>query len=468
MANMNLKDALNKALKTTKQYIDKAIEENGFSGDYNDLENKPVSLKSYELITFSKEEIYTNFENAYNEFGQYISLHEIDMSLFDMYDEKSSHINPIMHTKTGDCPAAMLDGPPGWMYLASFDHNMSDEVYMKFEENLLKSKAGVFAANEVLIGILFHASLINVEDYTYARALTYNESKAVIAIHSDIQQSIESLGDITLTVDNIKTLDNMFLDPNLKIKNSLTMGERLSSPDIGKYSVSIGDETEASGFGAYARGYKAIARGEASTAIGNASEATAQCAFAAGYATVASNIAAHAEGHNTTASGSHSHAEGYYTTASGAQAHAEGYETTASGKYSHAEGYMTIASGMYSHTEGHTTKAYGFYSHAEGVGTIARGSYSHVQGKYNIEDTNDKYAHIVGNGNGNTSSTRSNAHTLDWNGNAWFQGNVSINGTPTNDNDLTTKKYVDNAMANATPTIITEEDINAIIAEIDN
>ena len=47
MANMNLKDALNKALRTTKQYIDKAIEENGFSGDYNDLENRPC----YEDIT---------------------------------------------------------------------------------------------------------------------------------------------------------------------------------------------------------------------------------------------------------------------------------------------------------------------------------------------------------------------------------------------------------------------------------
>ena len=33
--------------------------------------------------------------------------------------------------------------------------------------------------------------------------------------------------------------------------------------------------------------------------------------------------------------------------------------------------------------------------------------------------------------------------TEDKNGNAWFQGNVSIDGTPTNDNDLITKKYVD-------------------------
>lgn len=37
------------------------------------------------------------------------------------------------------------------------------------------------------------------------------------------------------------------------------------------------------------------------------------------------------------------------------------------------------------------------------------------------------YAHIVGNG---TSTTRSNAHVLDWSGNAWFAGDVYANGVP--------------------------------------
>lgn len=47
-------------------------------------------------------------------------------------------------------------------------------------------------------------------------------------------------------------------------------------------------------------------------------------------------------------------------------------------------------------------------------------------------------------------------------------GAITSTGTPTADNHLVTKKYVDNAIANATPAIITEEDINAIIADIDN
>jgi hypothetical protein len=52
---------------------------------------------------------------------------------------------------------------------------------------------------------------------------------------------------------------------------------------------------------------------------------------------------------------------------------------------------------------------------------------------YNIIDTSASaaeratYAHIVG--NGTSSSKRSNAHTLDWSGNAWFSGDVYVGST---------------------------------------
>ena len=105
----------------------------------------------------------------------------------------------------------------------------------------------------------------------------------------------------------------------------------------------------------------------------------------------------------------------------GAYSWAEGKGCTASGASSHAEGFYCTASGSYSHAEGTNCTASGAYSHAEGFYCTASGSYSHVQGKHNIEDTEDKYAHIVGNG---SHSGRSNAHTLDWDGNAWFAGSV--------------------------------------------
>ena len=125
--------------------------------------------------------------------------------------------------------------------------------------------------------------------------------------------------------------------------------------------------------------------------------------------------------------GSDSHTEGAITTASGNCSHAEGGYTKATGGYSHAEGRNTKASGVSSHAEGSSTVASGESSHAEGIFTMASGVYSHAEGKYNIEDTANKYAHIVGNRTSVTS--RSNAHTLDWNGVPWYQGRPQFGGT---------------------------------------
>ena len=139
--------------------------------------------------------------------------------------------------------------------------------------------------------------------------------------------------------------------------------------------------------------------------------------------------------------GTGSSAIGYDVEASGYASHAEGSKTTASGDYSHAEGSTTTASGVNSHAEGDYTTASGASSHAEGYGSKASSQFQHVQGKYNIEDKDRKYAHIVGNGAGD--AKRSNAHTLDWKGNGWYAGKLSQEGTPTENKDLATKKYVD-------------------------
>ena len=66
-----------------------------------------------------------------------------------------------------------------------------------------------------------------------------------------------------------------------------------------------------------------------------------------------------------------------------------------------------------------------------GLGTIAKGAYQVVLGRYNVIDNENKYALIVGNGTSDTD--RSNAYTVDWNGNIEFNdlsyvknfGNVS-------------------------------------------
>ena len=148
----------------------------------------------------------------------------------------------------------------------------------------------------------------------------------------------------------------------------------------------------------------------------------------------------HAEGDHTLAEGNISHVEGSETYAEGYASHAEGGNTSALGRYSHAEGDSTTASGTNSHAEGGNVIADGFASHAEGYGTIAKGSSQHVQGECNIidpdanPDTPDqrgKYVHIVG--NGSDKNNRSNAHTLDWDGNAWFAGDIYVGGTGQDD-----------------------------------
>ena len=127
------------------------------------------------------------------------------------------------------------------------------------------------------------------------------------------------------------------------------------------------------------------------------------------------------------AKGKYSHVEGQENTATNTGIHVEGRNNEGSGLYSHVEGRHCYARGEQSHAQNRSTQANGNYSHAEGYGTIAEGEAQHVQGKYNLIDDAAKYAHIVGNGR---SSKRSNAYTLDWNGNAEFAGTVKSTTTP--------------------------------------
>ena len=249
--------------------------------------------------------------------------------------------------------------------------------------------------------------------------------------------------DLVIYEEEVKYLDSKYLENNLVAQNSISLGR---TGDIGMASVAIGIGVEASGNGSFAQGGGAKASNNSAHAEGMNTIASGNSSHAEGNGTVASGTSSHAEGSETTASGEYgSHAEGYKTKAEGESSHAEGDHTTASGNSSHTEGSRTIASGIYSHAEGSNTTASGDYSHSEGEGTTASSQNQHVQGKYNIEDTNNKYAHIVGNGD---IINKSNAHTLDWEGNAWYSGKLSQEGTPTEDKDLVTKKYVDDNAVN--------------------
>lgn len=139
----------------------------------------------------------------------------------------------------------------------------------------------------------------------------------------------------------------------------------------------------------------------------------------------------------TEASGDNSSAEGEGTSATNSSAHAEGYFTQATGQYSHAENRNTKATGTAAHAEGYSSEAKGSYSHAQGIAIISSGKSTFAFGEYN-DDLNSSapitlrgaYMEMAGNG---TSNQRSNARTLDWNGNEWIAGNLDADGGRVND-----------------------------------
>ena len=219
------------------------------------------------------------------------------------------------------------------------------------------------------------------------------------------------------TTDEVSTVKHkIYFDEN-ELRNQMS-----GFPNIKIINIHVKNNNNP--YSTHAEGKYTTASGDSSHAEGHITEASGSSSHAEGaYTTASGDYGSHAEGEYATASGPVSHAEGYYTTASGDSSHAEGDNTTASGENSHAEGFKTTASGYASHAEGEYTKASSKYAHVEGYHTTARSNSQHVQGKYNIEDTNNTYAHIVGGGTSNTN--RKNIHTLDWDGNAVYSGDVN-------------------------------------------
>lgn len=229
--------------------------------------------------------------------------------------------------------------------------------------------------------------------------------------------------------------------------NEAAHAEGSGTTASGQVSHAEGGGTTASGQASHAEGSSTNAAGDHSHAEGANTKATGDYSHAEGANTKAIGNYSHAEGGNTEATGIYSHTEGTGTKAIGTGAHVEGQGGTASGSSSHAEGNSTTASGDGSHSEGGGTTASGSHSHAEGGGTVASGVYSHAEGAYttanhlaqhvfgthNIPDSSTEPSGAIGNyveivGNGSDTNHRSNARTLDWNGNEEVAGDIIAYG----------------------------------------
>lgn len=295
---------------------------------------------------------------------------------------------------------------------------------------------------------------------------------------------------------------------NLNIRNGASTGSVKTSSATsasGTYSFAEGRSTTASGSASHAEGQGTTAGGNSSHAEGNSSTASGSTSHAEGSNAVASGDSSHAEGSFTTASGRGSHAEGYFTTAKGNYSHTGGERTivkgsrgTAIGKYNldpdSDENTLVTQSNtphsFYSSSTYTTTYTQPTISVEDGTVTCTNTSSLKPDqfqiGMYVINNIIDEpgyfkilstpsssgyychanvdsylikirrsilstYAFSVG--NGTTEYRRSNAHTLDWSGNAWYQGDVYVGSTSGTNKDngskkLASEEYVETAVAN--------------------
>lgn len=181
------------------------------------------------------------------------------------------------------------------------------------------------------------------------------------------------------------------------------------------------------------------AAGKGALALNTNTHAVGQYSTALGRKTISYGNMSLAEGNLTFAAGGYAHSEGTASAALGEGSHAEGGSTKAEGLYSHAEGNRSKAIGMNSHAEGYMTEAKKANSHAQGFYTKANTFGQSVMGCGNIEDENEKFLFIIGNGkitehknsNGEVidysvqDKDRSNAMTVDASGNMELAGTVA-------------------------------------------
>ena len=210
------------------------------------------------------------------------------------------------------------------------------------------------------------------------------------------------------------------------------------SVPVGNYSFGVGYSVTASGFCSMAIGFQLTSSANYSVATGFSTTASGFSSTAIGDQTISSGRTSTAMGFKTQASGDYSTSMGRNVIASGDYSFAVGIDSIASGYSSISIGGNAIASGWGSIAMGRNVISSGDYSFATGLRTIVSNMCNVVIGKYNRatrsgSGTDDNpyiytdpgdYALIIGNGTGDETENRSNALTVDWDGNLWIAGTL--------------------------------------------
>lgn len=176
---------------------------------------------------------------------------------------------------------------------------------------------------------------------------------------------------------------------------------------------------------AFANGFGCSSLGTLSTTFGQDNTALDKASFITGRSNIGS-FAALVGGYKNTVLGSSAFAAGRNHIIYGMNGAATGELNNVPGWCANAKGYGNEASGGVSDAGGRDTKALADFSKTAGQGTIADAPHQFAHGKFNVRDTQKRYLEIVG--NGTADNKRSNAYTLDKDGNAWFRGSIFVGG----------------------------------------
>lgn len=146
---------------------------------------------------------------------------------------------------------------------------------------------------------------------------------------------------------------------------------------------------------------------------GNTASATASVIFGEYGNTVSGQSSFAGGGSGNSVSSGNSFAFGSSVQVKGSYGVGFGGGTLVEGQYAIAAGGSAKAIGNYSQAFGRLCTASAEGGFVTGYDTVAASPYQTVHGKYNIEDNNDKYAFVIGNGD---EEVRSNALAIGWDG----------------------------------------------------
>ena len=377
--------------------------------------------------------------------GAYTSLSNDDYTFYVGYDDSStydaSYRVEVGNNNTGDYfemiysfkeqvyinDESITLNPNVWTKIAT-DPNTGDYVATETDHNDIPNLANPYVSDmyEVdsafMIPIKWDKTYFN-GDYMYVQETPYTDPPTFYWKYTP--SNVQSNWNETDSGSLAYILNKPLLRTNISSGLATSAGEEITGTlklhkisKTGNYAdlrnqVGKVDETNGGEIFNMYTGQDANIANLYAVAFGSGNKSSGSTSFTANSYNTASGSSSFAIGHSTTASNNAAFSSGQFTTASGNSSFVTGAYNTASGNFSFACNYFVEASGV--------------GAMAEGLYTKASSDYQHVQGKYNIVDNSSAYAHIVG--NGTATNARSNAHTLDWSGNAWYKGDIKVGGS---------------------------------------